>query len=211
MRMNPYVFTIFVLCACSACNVQRSTSEHVDKKTQPVMATAQSNAEEDELIKAAAENIIELKRKQQQVQKNQKQQKLQEINEAAFTASLKNAQLKGFFTMRGKHQQDGLAQDTYTIYSVEKVAKDFWKMEVGIRYATTDVRVPLFVPIKWAGDTPVVSISDMMIPGIGTYSARVLFNGKHYAGTWDGDGYGGELFGQIMPMPAESKSLNKPK
>ena len=122
--------------------------------------------------------------------------------EAAFCSSMKGATLKGFFTMRGKHQHKGLAEDSYIIHSIDKVDGivdgNVWKMEVGIQYGTINVRVPLFVPIEWAGDTPVITIDKMMIPGIGTYSAHVLFRGKHYAGTWDGDGYGGELFGQIL-------------
>lgn len=123
--------------------------------------------------------------------------------EAAFTESMNNVELKGYFTMRGKNQHKGLAEDSYIIYSIEKSvhgksANNIWKMEVGIAYGTTDIRIPLYVPIEWAGDTPVICITDMMIPGLGTYSARVLFDGAHYAGTWDGDGYGGELFGQII-------------
>jgi len=55
------------------------------------------------------------------------------------------------------------------------------------------------VTIKWAGDTPVIEITDLSLPGMGTYTARVVLYRGQYAGTWSGrGGAGGQLFGKIL-------------
>ena len=36
------------------------------------------------------------------------------------------------------------------------------------------------------------------IPGVGTYTARVVLYRDQYAGTWSGKNYGGQLFGKII-------------
>jgi hypothetical protein len=57
--------------------------------------------------------------------------------------------------------------------------------------------VPLVIPVKWAGDTPVISVTDLSIPGAGTYTARVMIYRDQYAGTWSGVDCGGHLWGRI--------------
>jgi len=64
-----------------------------------------------------------------------------------------------------------------------------------------DVTLPVVVPVAWAGDTPMVSLTDVSLPGLGEgFSARVLFYDERYAGTWDHGEYGGLMFGAIEPM-----------
>ena len=53
-------------------------------------------------------------------------------------------------------------------------------------------------PVRWAGDTPVISVTNFGIPLIGTYSARVVIYQGQYAGTWSGKTHGGHLFGKIV-------------
>jgi hypothetical protein len=55
------------------------------------------------------------------------------------------------------------------------------------------------MPLKvfWAGDTPVISLTDLSIPGLGTYTARVMVYRDQYAGTWKAKDHGGHLFGRI--------------
>ena len=64
-----------------------------------------------------------------------------------------------------------------------------------------DVTLPVVVPIEWAGDTPMVSITDFEIPGLGNeFGARVLFYDERYAGTWDHGEYGGLMYGTIEKL-----------
>jgi hypothetical protein len=51
--------------------------------------------------------------------------------------------------------------------------------------------------IKWAGDTPIITLTNMAIPGLGTFTARVLIYDNRYAGTWQHGPVGGNLFGKI--------------
>ena len=53
------------------------------------------------------------------------------------------------------------------------------------------------LPIKWAGDTPIVTVDDLALPGFGAVSARVMFYDDHYAGYWKHGDHGGHLFGVI--------------
>jgi len=51
--------------------------------------------------------------------------------------------------------------------------------------------------VQWAGDTPVIIVDKMTVPGGGTYSARVLIHEHTYAGTWSGGNKVGLLSGMI--------------
>ena len=57
--------------------------------------------------------------------------------------------------------------------------------------------MPLQLEVKWADDTPVITLTDLELPNLGTYTARVLIYRGQYAGTWSNNRYGGHLFGTI--------------
>ncbi|MEQ1862628.1 MAG: hypothetical protein ABMA13_22135 [Chthoniobacteraceae bacterium] len=87
--------------------------------------------------------------------------------------------------------------DKYTIVSVAKVSGDAWVINTRIQYNKQDIVAPIPVKVQWAGDTPVIIVDQIPVPGGGTYSARVLIHGGTYAGTWSGTNYGGLLNGII--------------
>lgn len=89
-------------------------------------------------------------------------------------------------------------EERYTIEKVSKVAGDVWLFQAHVKYAGHDLTVPLPLSVKWAGDTPVITLTDLAIPGMGTYSARVLIYRDQYAGTWNGKTAGGQLFGKLV-------------
>jgi outer membrane protein assembly factor BamB len=43
-----------------------------------------------------------------------------------------------------------------------------------------------------------INVEDKKVPFMGTYSAKVVFDGDQYVGLWSGDGYGGHIFGQVV-------------
>jgi len=90
------------------------------------------------------------------------------------------------------------AEEKYVIDKATKLAGDTWLFQAHIQYGDHAVLVPLPVQIKWAGDTPVITLTDLAIPGLGTYTARVLLYADQYAGTWSSKGHGGQLFGKIV-------------
>jgi hypothetical protein len=89
-------------------------------------------------------------------------------------------------------------EEKYVIKKVSKIGGETWLFQVRIQYGSHDVPVPLPVTIKWAGDTPVITITDLTIPGLGTYTARVLLYQDQYAGTWNSKDHGGQVFGKIL-------------
>jgi hypothetical protein len=120
--------------------------------------------------------------------------------EKDFEQMLSGATLSGHFT-RGEGGQ--LSKDEYVIEKVTKVKDDLWRFETRIRYGGKEVTAPLVLPVKWAGDTPVITLTDMTLPGLGTFTARVVLYRGQYAGLWSGKGHGGgQLFGRIVKSTA---------
>ena len=95
-----------------------------------------------------------------------------------FESTLTNAVLTGQFTIVGKER---------------------------IKYGKRDVTLPMPIPVKWVGDTPVISLDKLTLPGLGTFSAHVVIDGKKYAGTWSHGKVGGHMFGTIAPAKPKSE------
>jgi hypothetical protein len=113
---------------------------------------------------------------------------------------LTGVKLVGHFTIDGKPLKD-LQQETYEIKSAKKLPDgDLWMLICRIQYGGKDVSLPLALPIQWSGNTPVISLEKFTIPGMGTFSARVVLHDGKYAGTWSHDAVGGHLFGRIEPL-----------
>lgn len=121
----------------------------------------------------------------------------QEELEKQFAETMSGATLIGNFTVVGLNGDKPLKEDRYTLGKVSKLKNDLWSFEARIQYGDHDVKLPLALPVKWAGDTPVISVTDVAFPGLGTYSARVLVYRGWYAGTWHGDTHGGQMYGRI--------------
>ncbi|MDH4066786.1 MAG: hypothetical protein OEW19_20490 [Acidobacteriota bacterium] len=119
-----------------------------------------------------------------------------DAQERAFTDRMRNVVLEGSFSV------DGLGApprpDRYEIAGVDKVGENLWRFHARLVHEGMDVTLPVVVPVRWVGDTPVVMLTDYSIPSLGTFTARVFFYGDRYAGTWQhGDGTGGALWGTI--------------
>jgi len=100
--------------------------------------------------------------------------------------------------------------EQYTLSSVKKLQGDKWIIQARIQYAGKDITIPVMVRVVWAGDTPVITLDEMTLPFLGTYSARVMIYRDFYSGTWFGDCYGGVMAGQIS-RPAEGDSKVAPQ
>lgn len=137
-------------------------------------------------------------------------EKTQAELEKEFEETMHDVYLKGYFTLLGREQQ-GLKEEKYTINSVKKISGDKWLFSVRIQYGQHDVALPLTLDVKWAGDTPVITLTDMVIPGFGKFTSRVTIYRGTYAGLWDGgkepDGrpHGGHLFGVLEKVKADAK------
>jgi hypothetical protein len=124
--------------------------------------------------------------------------------EAALSKMLSGATLEGSFTSTGAgSNSEKLSRDKYTLGEVKKVGGELWQIPARIQYGEKDITVPIMLPIRWAGDTPVVAVDDLPLPGFGTVSARVMFFEGHYAGYWKHGEHGGSMFGVIHPAEKE--------
>jgi hypothetical protein len=122
-----------------------------------------------------------------------------------FQQMLTGAVLTGQFTVIGKEGPP--REEEYRIERVEKIPNrgDYWMFFARIKYGDKDVTVPMPLRVIWAGDTPVVTLTDTTIPGLGTFSSRVVFYNNKYAGTWTHGKVGGHLFGTVGKADGETK------
>jgi hypothetical protein len=113
-----------------------------------------------------------------------------------FQKMMTGATLVGHSTLMGR---EGIsAEERYSIDRISRIGGETWLLQTRMKLGSREVPFPVPVVIKWAGDTPVITLTDMPIPGVGTYSARVVLYRNQYAGTWSGKNYGGQLFGKIV-------------
>ena len=120
--------------------------------------------------------------------------------ERQFAQRMTNVSLIGTFTVSGREPQ-APSPDRYDIFSVEKVGDDRWRFNTrmdccGVNGAT----LPIVVPMRFVGDTPMILMTDSNLPGIGTFTVRVFFYGDRYAGTWQHGKFGGHMSGRIEKM-----------
>ena len=171
---------IAVLCNGHAFAQEKKTSEFVEK---PIGVTAQAGTE--------------------------KPKPTHEELEAKFKDTLTKATFIGRWCMIKDGQLGPEKDEKYTINSVTKIGGEVWLVNARIQYGNKDIVAPVPVHVKWAGDTPVITLDKVGVPGSGEYSARVLVYEKTYAGTWSGGSHGGLLNGVITNQSGDKPSVAK--
>lgn len=131
-----------------------------------------------------------------------------ETLEKAFAARMTGASLSGAFSVDGKEMGGPNKPDKYQIKSAKKVAGDDWEIVYKAKVGEAEIDLPIRIKVYWADDTPVMSLTDFTIPGVGTFTARVMFYGDRYAGTWQHGKVGGHMWG-IVEKAAEKTPDNK--
>jgi hypothetical protein len=117
--------------------------------------------------------------------------------EKAFAEKLSGVVFTGSYSVTSGGEEKPARMEKYTITKVSKWKDDYWIFNARIQYGKNDVTLPMTLPVKWAGDTPVITLTNLTIPGLGTFTSRVLIHGDRYAGTWQHDQTGGHLWGRI--------------
>ncbi len=130
--------------------------------------------------------------------------------ERQLSKMLSGATLKGSWRMSDDlraHKPLGAARpERYEIVSAHKEVDDWWIIRARIQYADNDVTLPIRLRVVWAGDTPILTVDEIAFPGLGTYSARVMFYRDYYCGTWFGNNYGGVMSGEIVRKDAKDRT-----
>jgi hypothetical protein len=130
----------------------------------------------------------------------------QEALEKQFSETMSGATLVGRFTVDGQDLDKPLKVDRYTLGKVSKLPNGLFSFETRIQYGDHDVKLPLALQVKWAGDTAVITLTDVTVPGLGTFTSRVLVFRDRYAGTWQHGDHGGTMFGKIEKAGAAEKA-----
>jgi hypothetical protein len=112
---------------------------------------------------------------------------------------LEGARLVGQFSVVGA---DGAINrppqaDQYAVSRLERDADGRWIFNVSMSYGTQQHTLPVPVTIEWAGDTPMITMTEQTVEGLGTFTARVLLYEGLYAGTWKHGQFGGHMWGRI--------------
>ena len=134
----------------------------------------------------------------------------QRAAEKAFSKLLTGATLTGNFTVDDGGPVDParlLKPDRYELATVNKVKDDVWLFV----YVHRGVPIPLTMRVLWAGSTPVLTLDEFTIAGMGTFSARLMFHDNLYAGTWKHGLKGGLMFGRIETAESQKRPEFPPK
>jgi hypothetical protein len=121
-----------------------------------------------------------------------------ELNEAeqAFADLMSGAVMVGRFSVDGRDTPP--KEERYEISKAQKLGGEKWLITARIKYGQNDIEVPVAVQMNWAGDTPVLSVTDIAIPGLGEgFTTRLLFYKDRYAGSWYHGEAGGHMWGKI--------------
>ncbi len=120
---------------------------------------------------------------------------------------LSGATLSGFLSAEGSPEPRPCS------LKVERLEKSDglhdWQFQFALQAAGNEHECRLPADVHWAGSTPVVSIHEAEIPGVGAVSAKVLINNCLVAGTWVHNDKRGEVWGEIShshtPPPQHKK------
>lgn len=118
--------------------------------------------------------------------------------ERQFSDRMRNVTMVGTFTVAGREDRTP-RPDRYEIASVEKVGDDLWQFNAKMDCCGMggSGALPIVVPMRFVGDTPVIMMTDTSLPGLGTFTVRVFFYGDRYSGTWQHGQVGGHMSGRI--------------
>ena len=125
--------------------------------------------------------------------------------EHQFTERMRNVTLRGSFTVDGREGRTP-REDRYDIESVEKVGDDLWRFNAGMKCCGVDGVIPVVVPMRFVGDTPMIMMTNTSLPALGTFTVRLIFYEDRYAGSWQHEMVGGLMSGRIEKQSATDTS-----
>lgn len=129
--------------------------------------------------------------------------------EKRFAENMSGSTLIGHYVTGEIEKGKDLPEDRYHLEKVTKAKDDTWLFSARIEVEGQDVTLPVPLKVLWAGDTPVITLEEVSLPGLGTFSAHVVIDGDKYAGTWSHGDEGGEMFGRIEKTDAKETKPEK--
>ena len=130
----------------------------------------------------------------------------EEQRDQEFSKRMAKTVLVGAFTIGDRKLDAAPKEERYEITSVKKSSGNIWVFTARVKYLNFDATLPIPIPVEWAADTPVVTLTDAKLPGLGDgFSCRVIFHEDRYAGTWQHGKVGGHMFGRIEKQKDDKK------
>jgi hypothetical protein len=118
--------------------------------------------------------------------------------EERFKTLFTNAYLSGrWAALKDGQLGEEKTGDKYNIVSVTKGNGDKWIVNAKMKYGDKEIVMPVPVQMKFVGDTAIMEVNNLAVPGGGTYTARLMFYERTYSGTWKSPRGGGMLYGTI--------------
>ncbi len=121
---------------------------------------------------------------------------------AQLEKTLTGCKMTGKFTILGQDKEP--EEDSYELVRAMKGDEgDIWLITAKMKDKTYP---PIPVEIIWSGDTPVITLTNVTIPGMGAgFSCRIVIYDGLYAGTWGHGKTIGHMFGKIERAKMEEK------
>jgi hypothetical protein len=119
---------------------------------------------------------------------------------AAFAELLQGSRLTGQFTVIGPTGEVMQRDDLYSVSRLRPDDDDTWVFEYSMSYGGNEAK-PLEIPVRvvFADGTPMLTMTEQEVPGLGTFSVRLIFHGDRYAGMWSNGPVGGHMWGVVEP------------
>ena len=134
----------------------------------------------------------------------------QQALERKFAAAMTGATLAGSFNIEGKNRPP--AVDRYEISKASKLSGSKWEIVARMKWGKFDLKLPVPVEVKWAGDTAMIQVTDLSLLGVpGKFRTRLLIDGDHYAGVWSHDAVTGLMWGKIERTKPDAKPASEAK
>ena len=120
---------------------------------------------------------------------------------------MRDVSLVGSFTVAGREDRAPQAPIATTSPASRRSATDLWRFNAKMDCCGVNSAIPIVVPMRWSGDTPVIMMTDTSLPGLGTFTVRLFFYGDRYAGTWQHGEVGGHMSGRIEKRKPTEQSI----
>ena len=114
-----------------------------------------------------------------------------------FEELLNGANLVGQFNIMDSSGESAPQPDSYSVSKISKLDDGRWLFTASMSFGDNTIAIPMPFDVEWAGDTPMITLTEQTIEGLGTFSARVLIYDGLYAGTWKHGAFGGHMWGKI--------------
>lgn len=120
-----------------------------------------------------------------------------------FAEMMTGKRLVGQFSVVTAEGESPPQADNYMVSELSRGEGARWIFTARMGSGPQAVALPIPVDVLWAGDTPVLTMTEQAIEGLGTFTARVLIHDGRYAGTWQHGPVGGNMWGRVVVAAAE--------